>query len=540
MKRHRWKRSPVAAVGPWKSAERSRGKASLTTAGSVASLWLFALVALAARIDDVFERGVLRDNWRRYRHGAFRRAACDCRPGPGLALIALLWGALATSGARAETLKDVLVEAYSTNPQILAERAKLRQIDEGVPQALSGWRPTVTLSGQAGREHQDTSSQDFGTTSFVGSTSTLQASIDQPLYRGGQTVAKTATAEDKVSAERARDLATEATVFGFVIQYYFDVLRDTAIVALDAQYEQALRQELEVNTGRQGLGELTRTDVLQTEGRLETATAQHRADEGTLQASRANYARYVGHPPAAALSEPAMQPSLPADRDDVLKLSSTSNMNVVAAIFDERAARDTVAAIRGRLLPSLDLLVGAQRETSTLNTQNGQTVTRAAVTAQLTIPLYDTGNGSGDVYSLTRQAIDAVGQALHTADDARRQAVQAAVSAWDTVMATRAQIARLEAAIRAEEGAVEGLRREQLAGARTITDVLDAQLELSGGRIALARAQHDMRIAEFIVAQQIGNLTVGDLGLPIEPYDVRTHYDMVRDKWLGFGGASDH
>jgi outer membrane protein len=457
----------------------------------------------------------------------------------GLALAAFFWSALATPGARAETLQDVLVEAYSTNPQILAERAKLRQVDEGVPQALSGWRPTILLSGETGRLHQDTSSQDLGTTSFTGSTSTIDASIDQPLYRGGQTVAKTATAEDKVSAERARDLGTEATVFGFVIQYYLDVMRDTAIVALDAQYEQALQQELEVNTGRQGLGELTRTDVLQTEGRFEAATAQHRVDEGTLQASRANYARYVGHPPGA-LSEPTTRPAIPASRDDLLKLSATSNMNVVAAIFDERAAQDAVAALRGRLLPSLDLLFDAQRDTSTLNTLNNQTITRGAVTVRLTVPLYDTSSGNGDAYSLTRQAIDAVGQALHVTDDARRQAVQAAVSAWDTVMATRAQIARLEAAIRAEEGAVEGLRREQLAGARTITDVLDAQLELFGGRTALVRAQHDMHLAEFIVAQQIGNLTVSDLGLPIEPYDVRTHYDMVHDKWLGFGGASDH
>lgn len=442
----------------------------------------------------------------------------------------------AAGAATAETLQDALVEVYSSNPQILEERAKLRTVDEGVPQALSGWRPTITLTGDRGRDFiKDTPA--LGLPGTYGTTTTLDANITQPLFRGGQTIAKTAAAEDNVSGERARNIDTEASVFGNVIQYYFDVLRDTAILALDIQYEQALRELLEVNTGRQSLGELSRADVAQTEGRYNMAVSQRHSDEGQLQTSRSNYEHYVGHPPGT-LTEPTLVPVVPAEREDALKLAATNNTKVIAAIFDERAAQDTVDATWGQLLPSVDLVLDASRQTATVQTTNGQTITDESAVARLTIPLYN--SASGDVYSLTRKAIDTVGQMKNATDEARRAAVQGVTQNWETLQAARAQVPALEAAVRANQTAVDGLIQEQLVGTASVYDVLNGEQDLYNSQVSLARAQHDLRVAEFGIAYQIGRLTVIDLDLPIKPYDAREHYDVVRDKWLGFGGASDH
>src|SRR5690348_1789925 len=52
--------------------------------------------------------------------------------------------------AGAQTMTEAMAYAYSNNPQLLAQRAALRAADEGVPQALSGWRPTVNFSAAAG------------------------------------------------------------------------------------------------------------------------------------------------------------------------------------------------------------------------------------------------------------------------------------------------------------------------------------------------------------------------------------------------------
>jgi outer membrane protein len=435
--------------------------------------------------------------------------------------------------ASGETLEEALIEAYYNNPQILAERANLRAIDEGVPQALAGWRPTVTVTGSDGWQRLENSTATTGSsqTSFSGSSNTVDARITQPLYQGGQTVAKTSAAENAVQAERMRTIAIEGSIFFSVIQAYLDVLRDAAIVGIDRENEQALNDMLVANTGRQALGELTRTDVAQTQARAAAANAQRQTDEGALGNSRANYVRFVGHPPGA-LTPPKLRPAIPATLDQTLKLAATANPNVIAALFTEASAKDTVGATRGQLLPSLNLVGDASRSADTV--QRGVTTKSASVMAQVTMPLYE----AGSIYSQTRQAIEKVGQAKGITDDAQRQAVQGAIQGWETIQAARASIASFEAAVRGDAIALEGLRREQLAGTRTITDVLNAERDLFSDRISLARVQHDLAVAEFNVALQIGVLTALDLGLKVDFYDVQKHYKAVRNKWLGLSATS--
>ena len=259
-------------------------------------------------------------------------------------------------GARAETLEDALIETYNTNPQILAERANLRAVDEGVSQALGGWRPTVAFTATAGREKFEATP----TTASVASQGmtdprSLNLVMTQPLYQGGQTVAKTAQAEDSVKAERAHLIATEGTVLFSVISAYLDVVRDQSVVELDKLSEDVLSKTLDQTRAQFRVGILTRTDVSQAEARLAAATAQRQVDEGTLQSDRANYARFVGHLPGE-LKQPSLRPAVPMTRDEALGLAAVKNPNVISALFTEEASRDFVTATEAQLLPSLNLV----------------------------------------------------------------------------------------------------------------------------------------------------------------------------------------
>ncbi|TDJ14115.1 MAG: hypothetical protein E2O65_14850, partial [Gammaproteobacteria bacterium] len=120
----------------------------------------------------------------------------------GLAMAPLLAAALAPGAAFADTLDQALAKAYNNNPTLLAERARLRAIDEAVPQALSNWRPTVTLTGEAGVARTDSATA----TPHVRTTepTTAEITVTQPLYRGGRTTAEIARAENEVRAARAR------------------------------------------------------------------------------------------------------------------------------------------------------------------------------------------------------------------------------------------------------------------------------------------------------------------------------------------------
>ncbi|MGH7074090.1 MAG: TolC family outer membrane protein, partial [Stellaceae bacterium] len=347
------------------------------------------------------------------------------------------------------------------------------------------------------------------------------------------TVAQTAQAEKTVEAERARLISTEETVFYSVIQAYLDVVRDQATLDLSINNEQLLRKQLESTQEQFRVGTVTRTDVAQAQAQLASAIASRNQAEGNLQVSRANYQRAVGHLPAK-LAPTRLRPVLPTRRGKALALAAKDNPNVIAALFSEDAARDQIKVIRGQLLPTISVVGDYQR----LNNEGLQhlVVTNASIVARMTMPLYE----GGALYSEVRQAEDNVGQLRSQTDDARRAAVQSATQAWETVVSDRAKRTALEQTVKAAEIAFEGTQEEQKVGTRTILDVLIEEQALFSDRVNLVTTEHDLALAEFNLAEQIGRLTAANLKLHVNLYNVDTHYRAVRDKWFGFGNSPRH
>jgi outer membrane protein len=438
-------------------------------------------------------------------------------------------GAFATVSAHGETLEEALASTYNTNPQILAERANLRAIDEGVPQALAGWRPTVTFNGSVGAQRSENTPSAPpnapGHQSFQPHTYSL--TVNQPLFNGGNTIARTSQAEDSIQSERAKLIATESTALFTAAQSYFDVLRDQAVVELDRNNEKVLSRQLDITADQFRVGQVTRTDVAQAQSALAAATATRLTDQGTLENDRATYTRAVGHAPVNLVA-PKPPLALPTTREQALSLASTENPNVIAAQYAEDAARDLVAATKAQLLPSLALVGNVQRLQET--TLNGREQTNVSGVAQLTVPLYEAGN----IWSQSRQAIENVGKAQGTTDDSRRSAVQTATQSWETINSAGASIRSLQTTINAAQIALEGITQQQQVGQRTVQDVLIQQQTLFTDQVNLAKAQHDQAVAQFNLSQQIGRLTAADLKLPVKIYDVNVHYKSVRNKAIGF------
>jgi outer membrane protein len=446
-----------------------------------------------------------------------------------IASVAVGIGACAAASAHGETIEAALASTYNTNPQILAERANLRAIDEGVPQALAGWRPTVTFNSSIGAQRSENSPAAPPNApphqSFQPHTYSL--TLNQPIFNGGNTVSKTAQAEDTIQSERAKLIATESTALFAAAQAYFDVLRDQAVVELDRNNEKVLSRQLDITSDQFRVGTVTRTDVAQAQSALAAATATRLTDQGTLENDRASYTRAVGHAPVD-LVQPKLGLPLPTSREQALGLASSENPNVIAAQYAEDAARDLVAATKAQLLPSLALVGNVQRlQESTLN---GREQTNLSGVAQLTVPLYEAGN----IWSQSRQAIENVGKAQGTTDDARRAAVQTATQSWETINSAGASIRSLETTINAAQIALEGVTQQQQVGQRTVQDVLIQQQTLFAGQVNLAKAQHDQSVAQINLSQQVGRLTAADLKLSVKFYDVNVHYKSVRNKVAGF------
>jgi outer membrane protein len=446
---------------------------------------------------------------------------------------------LATAGlahpAPAETLTEALAQAYQYNPQLLAQRAQLRATDEGVPQALAGWRPTVQFTGSAGRGIAETTNSVNGKGNTVTqylTPRTLDLNLTQPLWTSGRTPALVRQAEHNVLSQRAQTVATEEQVLFSVVQAYLDVVRDQATVDLNVNNEQVLRRQLEATSDQFRVGEVTRTDVAQAESRVALAVATRVQAEGNLQVSRSNYQRPVGRPPEK-LAQPTERVNLPATRDEALALARAQNPNVIIADYTAKAAEDAVVATRAQLLPQVSVVGDANKSEETQ--VEGRNINSLSVIARMTVPLYE----AGSVYAQTRAAKQTVSQKRNLLDDARRAAVQSATKDWETIQSGRAQVQSLMSTIRAAGIALEGVRQEAQVGSRTVLDVLNAEQELFTDRVNLVQAQHDIAVAEFDLAQQVGRLTAEELNLPVQLYDPKKHYDAVRNKWVGFGSKGE-
>jgi outer membrane protein len=492
-----------------------------------------------------------RDHQSRHQH-AFAQRVGEHAPRriAGLGAVAGLAAALAASSAQAQTLTDALAEAYNTNPQLLAQRALLRATDEQVPQALSFWRPTVTFTGQEGFSTASlqtpragpvlnaltgTTAQGSDRMHFESRPNLVEFQVNQPIYRGGRTVAQTRQAINTVESTRAQTLAVETTVFQAVAMAYLDVVRDQALLDVDRNNVEVLRKQLEATQDRFRVGEVTRTDVAQAEASLAQAQGLLVAQQGTLEISRAEYVRAVGHPPGR-LTIPRDRPVLPATLEEAESLAANNNFTVISAIFAELAARDNVDVVRGQLLPQISVVGTLSRAYDQSFTFKGDLVNQAQVTAQLTMPLYE----GGAIYSQTRQAEQTVGQRRSQVDDARRAAVQTANQFWATLQAGRASIASFAAAVRAAQIALAGVQQQALVGTSTTLDVLIQNQTLLMTQSQLVTAQHDAALAEFNVAAATGRLIAPELKLPVKLYDMEQHYKQVRNKWIGFrGGLSE-
>jgi len=423
---------------------------------------------------------------------------------------------------------EALIQAYQNNPTLQSQRASLRATDEGVPQALSGYRPNVEIVGSGGYLVEGGDGVD-GADSGAEYSGNLR--VTQNLYTGGGTVADVMRAENTVKAERARLADTEQLVLLSAVQAYMNAYRDDSVLKLNINNERVLNRQLEATRDRFNVGEVTRTDVSQAEARVASATADRIQAEGNVQISRGIYEQVIGTLPSN-LSKPKPVTNVPATRKDAIDIAQQNNPGVVAATYDERAAQNNVKLVKSDLLPKVDL-VGRGGRTSNYGTSD---VTRdsASIMAELTVPLYQRGS----VSSRVREAKQLAGRNRMRLIEAQRGATEDANNAWESLVTARARIRSISAAARANRIALEGVRQEALVGSRTVLDVLDAEQELLDSQVNLVVAERDEIVAQYQLMSALGRLTAQSLNLGTQYYDPDQHYKEVRDKLWGLGSES--
>jgi outer membrane protein len=450
----------------------------------------------------------------------------------GLRIWLLAGPALLTAGAaRAEDLREALVSAYNTNPVLQGARANQRAIDENVPIEKADGRPSVT--GQA----QYTEFLRKSANSFTSPDRTLNANVSLavPIYSGGAVRNSVKAAETRVEAGQADLRGTESTVFSQTVGAYMDVILNEAVVGLNRNNVQVLEVNLRATSDRFEIGDLTRTDVAQSQSRLALARGDTRTAEANLAAARERYIQFVGHPPGA-LEPPPPLPGLPASPEEAVQIALDRNPDLIAARERRKAARYDVKVAGASRLPTLQAFSqGAYSDYfGTLGGTAGsaafaQHETTAQVGLRASIPIYQGGRPA----AFRRQAQAREGAAMEQEIAAERDVIAQVRSAYSSWQAANEIITSNQAAVDAATLSLEGVRAENGVGNRTILDILDAEQELLQTQVRLVTARRNAYVAGFSLLAAMGHAEAQDLGLDGGPlYDPEINYRRVRGKWF--------
>lgn len=437
----------------------------------------------------------------------------------------------------AETLREALIKAYTSNPTLAAQRANLRAVDENVPIARSQGLPGVQLQS-AYTENVVRAANSFVAPSRSG---TASATLSVPLYAGGAVRNSVRAAETRVEGGQLGLRGTESDLFSSVVGAYMDVIRDEAIVGLNTQNVRVLDINLQASRDRFQVGDLTRTDVAQSEARLALARSQLQSAQARLISSRESYIRLVGAVPGRLDLPPAL-PNLPADPDNAVAVALKNNPTLLAAAKERDATGFDIGVARANRLPRINANVGGNYYNylgslgAGTATAVGQTGTAATVGLGLTLPLYQGGRPAAQI----RQAQDARLQSIERVTETERSVIAQARSAYAVWKSSLEVIASSEVAVNANKLSLEGVRAENSVGNRTILDILNAEQELLNSQVTLVTARRDAYVAGFALLASMGQAEARDLGLDGGPlYDPVRHYKGVRGKIWDYASAPD-
>jgi outer membrane protein len=437
--------------------------------------------------------------------------------------------------ASAETLREALLKAYAANPSLTAQRAAQRANDENVPIQRAAGIASVNAQGQV------TEAVVVSNNNFLNPDRQANAGVTLgvPLYLGGAVRNGVRAAETRVAAGQATLRNTEATVFTNVVSAYMNVIRDEAVVALNQQNVRVLEVNLQASRDRFEVGDLTRTDVAQSEARLALARAQLQSAEAGLISSRETYINIVGTPPAV-LEDPPALPNLPASPEAAVTEALSNNPQLIAAQRQLEATRYDIGVARASRLPRVSA-VGSGNYFNYLNSIPSvggipNSGTNATAGLQVTLPLFQGGRPAAQV----RQAEALRGQAIENATLVERAVVAQARSAYAVWRSSQQVIASSETAVNANKLSLEGVRAENSVGTRTILDILNAEQELLNSQVTLVTARRDAYVAGFALLAAMGNAEAQDLGLDGGTlYDPTVNYRRVSGRVWDWGGDGE-
>jgi len=421
----------------------------------------------------------------------------------------------------AETLADAIAAAYDRDPQLVQQRYLQKARDENYVQSRAQYGPNVSVSSQGGYSYEKQSiipgRGGWGESSSV--------TVTQPLYSSGRLRGQLAAAKAAVLGGREALRQVEQQVVQNVIQVYAAVLRDEARVDIARENVSVLQAQLEQNSKRQQLGDVTLTDVAQSEARLAAAEIQLASLEASLAVSRGEYLEVVGHNPGSLDPLPQL-PTLPPSIDAAFDLAEQNNPSLHIAEYTEAQSSATAAATRGEQGPTVALNArGTYQNSGGILSFDGRSADKTAFAGvSISQPIFS----GGAIRSRIREA-DARNRADQAGIDiARRTAIQSVTNAWVQLSSARVSVTTGQRQVDAAQQAFAGMSCEELNGLRSTIETLNAEQELQAAQLQLMQSRYTVYVSHAALLAATGELSAQQIADGITVYDPEANFKRVR------------
>lgn len=418
---------------------------------------------------------------------------------------------LATGGiARADTLEQALSAAYENNPSLQGGRALAGAADEGLVQARAAYGPSLNVDIR----HEFTAARIRGTafpseTDGFGTSAAL--TLSQPIFTSGRLAANVDAASAAKMVEREKLRTAGQQLILDVVNAYVSLQRDIELYGVAVENYDLLLQQRDVIAARFRLRDSTQPDLDQTNNRLELAAGRVIVARSTVEASAARYRNLVGSYPEALAPPPAL-PKLP-NLEVLYGEVETHNPTLAAAKFTEARSRAVVGAGRAQMRPQVSAFASARRDPLTpyQNTRREEAVVAGV---NFTMSLYTGGQQS----SAVREAIARNQADQQFTEQTRRDIRENLATDWSLLQASSEAMPSYDEAVRVAERAVEGVKKQETSGIRTLRDVLDVTNDLLNARIDAAQTRAEIYLRQVAVLRDAGLLSI-DMFAQVRPYD---------------------
>ena len=405
-----------------------------------------------------------------------------------------------------------LESAYKNNPVLNAERENYKAIKENINISRSEFLPSISISGSQSSQQNSKRTNQAGTIlpDTSNTSETKSVSIDQKIFKGFQ--GYNSIKKSKLESEKAK-LTLKNTEQKILLQSataYYDLLYKIKNTKFNLTNVDLFERQVETDSSRLQKGEITLTDLAQSESSLAGANAKFIAAETELLTAKSNFERTIRLPAPKELSKESFTKNIslnfPTGLNTALNFSEKNNPKLLLAKIDNEISEKNINIEKSKFAPSASVNY-TQSQSKDFSSSVDET-DQETLKATVTIPIFKGGKN----YSSLKKSRFKKKQSNLILQDTINEVKTDTVNAWSAYQSSESVLKATQAQVKAAEIANEGITLEYDSGnTRTTLEVIQSKTLLLDARISNAIAERNLAISKFELLAVIGQLTLVNL-----------------------------